>query len=55
MIVCKFGGTSVQDAPAIRRLAEIIRDRLPERPLLVVSALAGVTDELLAIARLACV
>jgi len=53
MIVCKFGGTSVQDAPAIRRLAEIIRDRLPERPLLVVSALAGVTDELLAIARLA--
>ena len=53
MIVCKFGGTSVQDAPALRRLVEILRDRLSARPLLVVSALAGVTDELLAIARLA--
>jgi aspartate kinase len=53
MIVCKFGGTSVQDAAAIGRLIHIIRDRSAERPLLVVSALAGVTDELLAIARLA--
>jgi aspartate kinase len=53
MIVCKFGGTSVQDAAAIRRLIQIIRDRASERPLLVVSALAGVTDELLALARLA--
>jgi aspartate kinase len=53
MIVCKFGGTSVQDAPAIARLIQIIRDRLAERPLVVVSALAGVTDELLSIARLA--
>jgi len=52
MIVCKFGGTSVQDAAAIGRLVEIVRDRLEERPLLVVSALAGVTDELLGIARL---
>jgi aspartate kinase len=53
MIVCKFGGTSVQDAPAIRRLVQIVRDRLGERPLMVVSALGGVTDELLAIARMA--
>ena len=53
MIVCKFGGTSVQDAAGIGRLVEIVRDRLAERPLLVVSALAGVTDELLGIARLA--
>ncbi len=53
MIVCKFGGTSVQDTAAIRRLIQIIRDRASERPLLVVSALAGVTDELLALARLA--
>jgi len=52
MIVCKFGGTSVQDAPAIARLIQIIRDRLAERPLVVLSALAGVTDELLSIARL---
>ena len=53
MIVCKFGGTSVEDAEAIRRLIQIVRDRSTERPLLVVSALAGVTDELLAMARVA--
>jgi aspartate kinase len=51
VIVTKFGGTSVADAPAITRLIEIIRGRAPERPLVVVSALAGVTDGLLALAR----
>jgi aspartate kinase len=51
MIVTKFGGTSVADAAAITRLIEIIRARAPERPLVVVSALAGVTDALLALAR----
>lgn len=47
MIVCKFGGTSVGDAPAIRRLVEIVRQRSDRQPLVVVSALAGVTDGLL--------
>lgn len=47
MIVCKFGGTSVGDAAAIRRLVEIVRRRAPEQPLVVVSALAGVTNGLL--------
>ena len=51
MIVCKFGGTSVGDAAAILRLVEIIRGRLSERPVVVVSALAGVTDALLALAE----
>jgi aspartate kinase len=51
MIVAKFGGTSVADAAAITRLIGIVRDRLTERPLVVVSALAGVTDTLLALAR----
>lgn len=50
MIVCKFGGTSVADAGAIRRLIGILRARLPEQPVVVVSALAGVTDALLALA-----
>jgi aspartate kinase len=50
MIVCKFGGTSVADAAAIRRLAAIVTARADERPLVVVSALAGVTDALLALA-----
>ena len=49
MIVSKFGGTSVADADAIRRLAAIIAARAGERPLVVVSALAGVTDALLAL------
>ena len=50
MIVCKFGGTSVADAAAIRRLVDIVSTRVEERPLVVVSALAGVTDALLGLA-----
>jgi aspartate kinase len=50
MIVSKFGGTSVADADAIRRLAAIVALRAEQRPLVVVSALAGVTDGLLALA-----
>ncbi|MGH7629935.1 MAG: lysine-sensitive aspartokinase 3 [Gemmatimonadales bacterium] len=53
MIVCKFGGTSIQDAAAIRRLIGIVRSRTPERPAVVVSALARVTDGLLQLAQLA--
>jgi aspartate kinase len=51
MIVCKFGGTSVADAPAITRLIGIVRARIPERLVIVVSALARVTDTLLNLAR----
>jgi aspartate kinase len=51
MIVVKFGGTSVADAAAITRAADIVRERLPRRPLVVVSALAGTTNALLAIAE----
>jgi aspartate kinase len=50
MIVVKFGGTSVGDPHAIERVASIVRGRLPRRPLVVVSALAGATNELLTIA-----
>lgn len=50
MIVCKFGGTSVGDAPAIRRLVAVVSARAHEQPVVVVSALAGVTDGLLAVA-----
>jgi aspartate kinase len=51
VIVCKFGGTSVADRGAIGRLVEIIRGRVAEQPVVVVSALAGVTDALLALAE----
>lgn len=47
VVVMKFGGTSVEDAAAIRRLIEIVRSRSGSQPVLVVSALAKVTDQLL--------
>jgi aspartate kinase len=47
MIVMKFGGTSIQDAAAIKQVAEIVRTRLSRRPVIVVSAMAGVTDALI--------
>jgi aspartate kinase len=53
MLVMKFGGTSVEDATAIDRAAGIVRSRLAHHPVIIVSALARVTDELLAMARAA--
>lgn len=50
-IVMKFGGTSVGDAKAIGRAVEIVRGRLDQRPVVVVSAMARVTDQLLQMAR----
>jgi aspartate kinase len=48
-VVMKFGGTSVEDAAAIRRLVSIVLTRAHDSPVVVVSAMAGVTDELLAL------
>lgn len=53
MIVMKFGGTSVEDATAIDRVASIVKGRLAEKPVVVVSAMAKVTDQLLAMAAAA--
>jgi aspartate kinase len=53
MIVMKFGGTSVQDASAINRVAEIVSSKLALKPAVVVSAMAKVTDALLGIATAA--
>jgi aspartate kinase len=53
MIVMKFGGTSVQDSQAIDRACEIVRGRLDRKPVVVVSAMAKVTDTLLAMGRAA--
>ncbi|HYP25308.1 MAG TPA: aspartate kinase [Blastocatellia bacterium] len=47
MIIMKFGGTSVEDAASIERVAEIIRDRLALRPIVVVSAMGKTTRRLL--------
>src|SRR5207248_6166683 len=51
LIVVKFGGTSVGDAEAIERAASIVRGRLPGRPVVVVSAMAGATNALLSLAE----
>ena len=53
MIVMKFGGTSVEDPTAIRRLTSIVRSQIGRRPIVVVSAMAKVTNGLLECARLA--
>ena len=47
IVVLKFGGTSVEDAAAIQRLIAIVQSRAEGQPVVVVSALAGVTDQLL--------
>ena len=53
MIVMKFGGTSVEDAKAIQRVAQIVQGRLKRGPVVVVSAMAGVTDALVRMASAA--
>ena len=53
VVVMKFGGTSVEDSAAIFRLITIVRSRLGHRPVIVVSALARVTDQLLEAGRAA--
>ena len=47
LVVMKFGGTSVEDEAAIRRLVAIVKSRLDAQAVVVVSALARVTDQLL--------
>jgi aspartate kinase len=53
MIVMKFGGTSVESAAAIARVAAIVKARQHRRPVVVVSAMGKTTNKLLAIANTA--
>src|SRR5690349_12910653 len=53
VIVMKFGGTSVESATAIERVASIVRARAERRPVVVVSAMGKTTNRLLAIANAA--
>jgi aspartate kinase len=48
MIVMKFGGTSVESSEAIERVAKIVGNRRKQSPVVVVSAMAKVTDQLVA-------
>ncbi len=51
MIIMKFGGTSLGEAAAIQNACELVAERLGQDPVLVVSAHAGVTDALDALAH----
>ncbi len=53
MIVMKFGGTSVESAAAIERVAGIVKERVARKPVVVVSAMGKTTNKLLAIASAA--
>ncbi|MGH7341042.1 MAG: hypothetical protein ACREKH_11175, partial [Candidatus Rokuibacteriota bacterium] len=53
-LVMKFGGSSVADAERMRRCARILKDHAAQHKVVaIVSALDGVTEELLALAEAA--
>jgi bifunctional aspartokinase / homoserine dehydrogenase 1 len=51
LAVYKFGGSALVDGAAIQRAASLVAERAPAPTVVVASALADVTDTLLAIAR----
>jgi aspartate kinase len=53
MIVMKFGGSSVESIEAIERVSGIVRERLDQDPVVVVSAMGKTTNQLLALAKTA--
>lgn len=53
MIVMKFGGTSVESSEAIERVAKIVASRRQQLPVVVVSAMAKVTDQLVTMGQTA--
>lgn len=46
MLIMKFGGTSIANASAMRRVINIIKNRLPQEIIVVVSAIAEATNKL---------
>jgi aspartate kinase len=51
MIVMKFGGSSVNGADRVRQVIQIVRSHADRKPVVVVSAFRGVTDDLLKLAH----
>src|SRR5438034_6303903 len=47
MVVVKFGGTSVGAVPQIDQAARIVQSMRDSKPVVVVSAMGGITDALL--------
>ncbi len=50
-LVMKFGGTSIGDGSRIRKVAEIIKEKKAQETLVVVSAMAGITDRLVEMSK----
>ncbi len=51
MIIMKFGGSSVGDSSRMARVAQIVKSRYSDNPVVVLSALQGVTDDLINVAK----
>ena len=51
MIIMKFGGTSLSNAERIKNIVEIIKTRLYKNPIVVVSAVGGITNKLIDLAK----
>jgi aspartate kinase len=52
-IIMKFGGTSVEDARAFRNVAAIVKSAVGARPVVVVSAIGGLTNAVLSSVQIA--
>ena len=51
MLVMKFGGSSLANAERIKNVAEIIKKNINRKPVIVVSAIGGVTDLLIELSK----
>jgi len=53
MIIMKFGGTSIGNADRISDVANIVKSNINKKPVVVVSAVGGITDKLIDLANAA--
>lgn len=51
MIVAKFGGTSISSSQNIKTICDIVKSGIKKKPVLVVSALSGITDFLISLSN----
>lgn len=47
MIVMKFGGSSVKNAEMFTKVSEIVKNKLDKKPVVILSAVNGITDNLI--------
>ena len=52
MIILKFGGTSVSSEQSVKAIAQIVKREKANKPVVVVSALSGITNLLVSLVRL---